>query len=62
LDELRILYNIAMGKARTASRTAWVRELFEREILGIQRREEKEEEGVLSVLKSMIRRLLIGGR
>jgi len=63
LDELRILHSVAMGKARTATRESWVRELYEREILGIRKKSKEErEESPLSIFKSIIRRLLIGGR
>jgi len=64
LDELRVLYSIVVGKVRGASRDSWIRELYDREVLGlrrVERRKEEEKASTLNVFKSLIKRLLIGG-
>jgi len=64
LDELRVLYSIVVGKVRGASRDSWIRELYDREVLGLRRVErgkEEEKASTLNVFKSLIKRLLIGG-
>ena len=63
LDELRVLYSVVVGRVRGASRESWIRELYDKEVLGLRRveREKKEKVSTLNVFKSLIKRLLIGG-